>query len=425
MRAPRLSIVLATHDRRDVLAHTLDQLAGLAAECGGVETIVVDNTSREDVSSVTRGRPAVQLLRLNRNVGACAKGRGVQLARAPLLLFLDDDAYPRPGSLERMLARFDADPLLGAAGFTVHLPDGSEECSALPHVYVGCGVGLRTAALQAVGGLDVSFFMQAEEYDLSFRLLQAGWKVEVFGDLAVEHLKTPHARRAERTTYHDVSNNLRVAARYLPQPYYRIYREEWLTRYRRLAAVHGHETAFRRGRRAGLWRALLERPLYRRWRLSPNVLEQIFSWSYVASRMAVLRAHGVRRVAFIDYGKNIYAFYRGARAAGIKVLAVGDDVQSAAGAGALYRDVPIQPVAAVLALPAEAVVISNTSYVHAARRAATLAGRTSVPIHDWFPPPAKGSPSPTFDWANIQGVGRESMLSHSHDRPVDLCGRRS
>jgi putative ABC transport system substrate-binding protein len=48
---------------------------------------------------------------------------------------------------------------------------------ALPGVFVGCGVGLRAEAYAESGGLDRTFFMQAEEYDLSFRLAVAGWEV--------------------------------------------------------------------------------------------------------------------------------------------------------------------------------------------------------------------------------------------------------
>ncbi len=416
MHAPRLSIVLATHDRPAALAHTLERLAALELTPPKLEIIVVDNASQEDVAEVTRGRAGLRLLRLDRNAGSCAKAYGVDLARAPVVLFLDDDSYPRLGSIERMLARFDEDPRLGAAGFTVHLRDGSQECSALPHVFVGCGVGLRAAALRAVGGLDRSFFMQAEEYDLSFRLLQAGWGVEVFGDLEVEHLKTPQARRSERTTYYDVVNNLRVAARYLPPPYYRIYREDWLTRYRRLARVQGHEAALRRGRRVGWWRALVDQPRYSRWRLSPVVLEQVLSWSYVASRMTALRSDGVRRLVLVDYGKNVYAFYRGARQAGLEVLAVADDLYAAdvgtcGDSCLLYRGLPIMPVRDALALSPDALVISNTSYVHAAHRAAALAGQASVPVHNWFPPPVSPKPRADLDGPEALRVGVESTVS--------------
>ena len=52
------------------------------------------------------------------------------------------------------------------------------ECSAYPDVFIGCGTGFRRQALVEVGGLPEDFFMQAEEYDLSLRLLDAGWTVE-------------------------------------------------------------------------------------------------------------------------------------------------------------------------------------------------------------------------------------------------------
>jgi GT2 family glycosyltransferase len=409
MCAPRLSIVLATHDRAKVLTHTLERLAALALDPHEVETIVVDNASRDDVGAVVRSYPGARLLRLARNAGSCAKTFGVDVARAPVVLFLDDDSYPRPGSIQRMLARFVDQPRLGAAGFIVHLPGGGQECSALPHVFVGCGVGLRTAAMRAVGGLDTSFFMQAEEYDLSFRLLQAGWKVEICGDLAVEHLKSPQARRCQRAAYLDVVNNLRVLARYLPQPHYAIYRADWQARYRRLAQVRRHHAAFHRGRWVGRWRGRLERPRYRRWRLAPPVLERIFTWSYIESRMAGLKSAGVRRVVFADWGKNIYAFYRAARQVGVEVLAVADDLYAAATAGGMlsaawYRDVPLTSVSAALTLPADAWVISNTSYVHAAQRAPRLARRVTVPVHNWFLPPAAPGPQPGR-------LGVESMVS--------------
>jgi GT2 family glycosyltransferase len=412
MRAPRLSIVLATHNRAAVLAHTLDRLRALAPECGAHEIIVVDNASTENVGGVVAGRSNVEFVRLRHNAGSCAKAYGVQRARGALILFLDDDSYPRPGSVERMLRHFDADPRLGAAGFTVHLQDGSQECSALPHVFVGCGVGLRATALHAVGGLDASFFMQAEEYDLSFRLLRAGWKVEVCGDLAVDHLKTPHARRAERTTYYDVANNLRVIGRYLPASYVRIYRADWLDRYARLATAQGHTRALRRGRRAGWWRGLLERPLYRRWRLTAAELEQVFAWEYVAARMGALRAVGVRRVVLADYGKNVYAFHRGARAAGIAVAALADDGHARGGVVPPYRGVPVVTVAEARALRADAWVVSNTSYVHAARRVAELErSRVPVPVYNWFPAPAALSRQVSVSVPDAEPVGAIYSLS--------------
>jgi GT2 family glycosyltransferase len=388
---PQVSIVLATYNRRDVVLHTLEQLNGCGLQPGEYEVIVVDNASTDGTADALRGRPGVSVHALDDNLGSCAKAFGVDAARGSIVLFLDDDSFPRSGCLERMLARFAEDAELAAAGFTVHLPDGSQECSALPHVFVGCGVGLRRRALNEVGGLDGTFFMQAEEYDLSFRLMQAGWKVEVCGDLQVDHLKSPQARRSERTTFQDVRNNLRVIARYLPGPYAEIYRQDWLQRYRWFAERAGHITAFERGQAAGRWLGRNERHAFRPRRLTANVLERVFCWSRIEQRMRHLATQGARRIVLLDLGKNVHAFWRGARAAGLEVLAIADDAVAAAGRS--YRSVAVVTAQEATALGPHAYVVSNTSYVHADRRWREWISRTSKPVHNWFEPPGNATDS--------------------------------
>lgn len=385
---PAVSFVIATHNRRDVLASTLDRVA----ECGlsrlDFQIIVVDNNSSEDVAKVVNGRSYASLVALRGNRGACAKAFGVEQAHGRLVVFLDDDSYPHPGCVERMIELFDRDASLGAAGYTVHLPDGSQECSALPHVFVGCGVGLRGAALREVGGVDRSFFMQAEEYDLSFRLLAAGWKVEIFGDLQVEHGKTPTARRPQRTSYFDIRNNLRIAARYLPPAYRRIYQRDWLERYGWLAERDGHLDAHRRGSRVGWRKALAELRARRFERLSPAVLEAVFCWEYVGGRMRELRYGGAQRIALLDVGKNIYAFYHGARTAGLEIAAVVDERLAAP--GRTYRGVPV--IRFAQAPDVDAYVVSNTSYVHAEQRRREVSPYTQKPVLNWFAPPQASTP---------------------------------
>ncbi len=398
---PLVSIVLATHNRREVVAHTLSQLAHCGLRRGEYEIIVVDNASTDGTGEAVAGEVDL-LIRLRRNAGSCAKAYGVDLASGRYVVCLDDDSFPRPGTLSRMVERFEVDPRLGAAGFTVHLPNGQQEGGALPGVFVGCGVGFRAEALRAVGGLDRTFFMQAEEYDLSFRLVNAGWKVEVFDDLHVEHLKTEHARRTDRTTFYDTRNNLRVIARYLSAPLDRIYRDDCLQRYEWLASRDGHDRAFARGARAGRRRALLERWFYRRRRLSPEVFEHFYRWTFIRQRMVELARGGVRRIILADLGKNVFAFHRAANEAGIEIAAIGDD--RFAFPGRFYRGVPVLPMEEALARPHDAVVVSNTGPVHAARTQRRVTSLNVGPVHSWFnakehaglgefgsPPPASDS----------------------------------
>ncbi|MCH8966826.1 MAG: glycosyltransferase [Planctomycetes bacterium] len=378
---PSVSFVLATHNRRAVVLHTVSRLLRCGLNRSDYEIIVVDNAS-SDGTAVAATDHADVVLRLARNAGSCAKTHGVERAKAPYVVFLDDDSFPQPGAVARMLEHFGADEKLGAAGFTVVLPDGRREGAALPGVFVGCGVGFRTDALRAVGGIDPTFFMQAEEYDLSFRLVAAGWRIEVFDDLVVDHLKTAHARRGNRTAYYDVRNNLRVAARYLPAPYYAIYREDLLQRYLWLAQLDGHMSSYRRGVRSGRRRGAIERWTYRRHRLTGGSIEFFYRWDEIRRRMTDLVGSGVRKIIFADLGKNIYAFHQAARALRVEVLAIGDDRFSAR--GSRYRGIPVLTLDEALDLEPDAVVVGNTSSVHGEYTYERVLQHTSLPVHFWF-----------------------------------------
>ncbi len=380
---PQVSIVIATHNRRDVLVGTLHRLASLRLAPGLAETIVVDNASADGTAdSASRRFSNVRVIELNENLGSCAKALGVDAAQGRLILFLDDDSYPRPGSIEQMIDAFEADHRLGAAGFIVHLPDGRRECSALPNVFVGCGVGLRADALAEVGGLDRSFFMQAEEYDLSFRLVAAGWSVETLPGLHVDHLKTRQARISDRTIYYDTRNNLLVAARYLPDDHAGNLRDDWTQRYRWLAERNGQLETHERGRTEALAVWNKERLAYATWRLTAGAFEQLFRFDELRRRIESLARTGASRVVFAGLGKNVYPFFAAAQACGLDVLCIGDD--QFAGPGRSYRGVPIVPLSVAAVHDADAIIISDTSPVHAGRAARRAAGLTTSPVHCWF-----------------------------------------
>lgn len=380
---PQVSFVLATHNRREAVLTTLTALGASCTEVSAAEILVVDNASTDQTAeTVRRSFPNVRLVSLRRNLGSCAKAIGVSRAAGEYVVFLDDDSHPRPGSVARMIEHFRQFPGLAQAGFTVHLPDGRRESGALPGIYVGCGVGFRRDALRVVGNLDRTLFMQAEEYDLSFRLVRAGYDIAVFDDLHVEHFKTPQARLTGRTVYYDTRNNLLVAARYLPQPWLLPVMQDYTQRYRWIAELAGRLGAYARGRRDG-WRRLgIERRRYARWRLTHANFEGLFRFDEIARNMQELAAKGIQRIVLADLGKNIYPFVRGARQAGLHILAIADD--RFAQPGRSYRDVTILPAGEALATSPDAVIISNTAPVHAASSAQQLACMTPCPVHCWY-----------------------------------------
>ncbi len=388
MQQPDITYILATHNRRNVLLTTLDHLSRQDSTSPRAEIIVVDNASRDGtVEAVRSSFPEVRIISLARNQGSCAKTIAINHARAKHIVFLDDDAYPEQGSIPRMLKHFARNPRLGAAGFRIQLADNREECSALPNVFVGCGVGFRTDALRVVGGLDASYFMQAEEYDLAFRLVSTGWSVSVFDDLFVRHLKTPHARKSARTTYFDTRNNLILTARFLPDDLYKIYHRDWSDRYRMLARRHAHTSAWWRGRIAAAFKTLsLRRGRFARQRLNPEAIETFFQLSAIERHMQTLSKTGVRRIILADLGKNIHAFHAAAKKSGLTILGIADDLFSQL--TPQYRDIPMIPTSGITDSHPDAIVVSNTSYVHAAATRDRLTPlHPEIPLHAWFTTP--------------------------------------
>lgn len=385
---PSISILIASHNRRDVLLGTLQRLHALLASEPLSEILLVDNASGDGSADAVAARfPRVRLLRLPVNLGACAKARALPLARGRYVVFLDDDSCPRPGTLGRMVERFESDPALGAASFTITLPDGRRECSAYPDVFIGCGVGFRAEALRRAGGLDESLFMQAEEYDLSLRLLEAGYAVRSFDDLHATHLKTATARRSWRTTRLDVRNNLLVLWRHAPSAHLAGVARAWMARYWRLARDAGQTSAFLVGAAQAAARIVGEpwqrRPVRRR------VFEGFLRLADAERCARVLRRRGVRRVLLLDWGKNAATVVSALRREGIEPVGIAD--RRLGGRGIRHLGLAVLSDDEALLRGFDAAVLANASPVHAAERQAAWQRLDARPVINPFAPLFSGA----------------------------------
>jgi hypothetical protein len=98
--------------------------------------------------------------------------------------------------------------------------------------------------------------------------------------------------------------------------------------------------------------------------------------------MQNLVSDGVRTIVLADLGKNIFAYHRAAKDAGVKVLAIGDDRFCAASRE--YRGIPVVPLDDALHAEADAVVVANSSAVHGAYTHDQVVRRVQCPVYHWF-----------------------------------------
>ena len=114
-QTPQISVVLATFQRAATLVRTLDHLAAQDLPGPQFEVIVVDDGSSDDTSGVVeRARPgmpcAMRYLRHANHGPGYTQNRGIEAARAPLVLLLADDIFLAPQALRAHLEHHRANP---------------------------------------------------------------------------------------------------------------------------------------------------------------------------------------------------------------------------------------------------------------------------------------------------------------------------
>ncbi|HEX7127419.1 MAG TPA: glycosyltransferase, partial [Thermodesulfobacteriota bacterium] len=187
---PRVSVVVPTYRRPDLLDRCLAALDTQTLDPGAYEVLVVDDadaagTRRQVEAFAARARPAVRYLAVSGRHGpAVARNVGWRAARGAIVAFTDDDTVADPRWLAAGLAAF-VDGVAGVAGrVAVPLPatptDYERDAAGLEiGQFVTANCFYRRDALAAVDGFDERFEAAwREDSDLWFSLEAAGARLE-------------------------------------------------------------------------------------------------------------------------------------------------------------------------------------------------------------------------------------------------------
>jgi glycosyltransferase involved in cell wall biosynthesis len=229
---PRVSVVIPTFDRAEVLGRALR--SALAQSFDDVEVIVVDDASGDD----TRQRvaelraPGVRcVVHARRRGGGAARNTGIAEARGALVAFLDSDDEWRPHTLARQVECFEraeADVGVVYTGRTV-VGDGTETVWlprrrgwVLPALLAGNFVGttsavmVRRTILQRVGGFDEGL-ASCQDWDLLIRLARV-CRFDGVAEPLVRYHDDPDRGRISRDLAAVVAGRLGLLAKLAAEP---------------------------------------------------------------------------------------------------------------------------------------------------------------------------------------------------------------
>ncbi len=214
--AAQISVVIATHNRRDVLRRCLEALSRQTADPTLVEVVVVDDGSSDGTAEMAEAFEApfaVRALRLPKGGKSAALNAGIEAAAGDVCLFLDDDIVASPGLVEEHLAAHREDPTTLGIGVLRQEPpsEGDHDALAFAEIWneryrerldreadwadcYGANFSAPRAALAEVGGFAVDL-PAVEDLELAFRLCEAGCIARLLPDATAVHDDQKPGRR--------------------------------------------------------------------------------------------------------------------------------------------------------------------------------------------------------------------------------------
>ncbi|MEM8809000.1 MAG: glycosyltransferase family 2 protein [Cyanobacteria bacterium P01_G01_bin.38] len=199
-----ISVVIPVHNGGENFVHCLSSLAAVQTCCR--EVIVVADGDSDD--SWRRAQSfGARVIRLPESGGpARARNVGAQAASGEILFFMDADVCLHSDTLPKVAAAFEADSnlaaLIGSYDDQPGSPNFLSQYRNLLHHYThqqgaksantfwgACGA-MRREVFMDLGGFDVTYRRPTiEDIELGYRLKAAGYKIGLYKDIQVKHLK--------------------------------------------------------------------------------------------------------------------------------------------------------------------------------------------------------------------------------------------
>lgn len=205
---PAVSVVIPAYNCAGTIAATLRSVA--AQTISDIEIIVVDDGSRDQTRDVVGGlaredRRIVVVTQSNSGVSA-TRNRGIRMAKAPIIAFIDGDDLWAPDHLACHLAQFEAMPHLGVSFSAARYVDATGTVVGRSRVSPGrvkaeqmlysnptttCSTLVVRRRVFDLCGIFDEDMDRSEDQEWLFRVASSAWKVEGLAAELVDYRMSP------------------------------------------------------------------------------------------------------------------------------------------------------------------------------------------------------------------------------------------
>lgn len=241
----KIAIIIITYNRpADMLALAMN-IEKLSSKKELLEEVIIVNNnstkSYDIVTSFIQENPSTpfKYIESKENLGV-SRGRNfaIEQSKAPILVLIDDDAeFQDVDVLECINNSVNENPNAGILAMKILYFQNKEfQLNAFPHksfekrnhlqsfdtyYFAGCGNIIVKEAFDKAGPFPTDFFYGMEEYDLSYRVLDAGYTIKYIANIVLLHKESPEGRQTKSDKIRGMwVNKTKVAWRYLPMPCY-------------------------------------------------------------------------------------------------------------------------------------------------------------------------------------------------------------
>ncbi|OAS20511.1 glycosyltransferase family 2 protein [Paenibacillus oryzisoli] len=232
-----LSIIIVNYKTKNLTLACIESVFSSITSYN-YEIILIDNASNDGtIQSVNEQYPEVVTIANKENVGfSRANNQGIRIAKGRYVLLLNSDTIVQQDTIQTMLHFMDENPIVGASGCKIVLPDGTLDkackrgfptpsasfyyafgfAKLFPRIrrfnqyqlgyldpdqqypidsLVGAFMLVRRETIEHVGMLDEEFFMYGEDIDWCYRIKEAGWVNYYYPRTQIVHHKGASSRR--------------------------------------------------------------------------------------------------------------------------------------------------------------------------------------------------------------------------------------